>query len=211
MQHTLIAVSAFSLFVASGICAASEQWIVNAPSDGFLSLRSQPTISSGKRYLKIPHGTVITLDECQLPETIDSVTGRWCRTTYQKQRGWVFDAYLVPQATANTASSAIPDLFKHQWVINHDLPNHDAMVMFFLSDRCNIDNRLRYGEIRTSDGEDDLSGTEKLVEQFCWGPANRTEIQIKTLTSPSEIWLQLYPNFNGRIPIDELLNLNSAN
>lgn len=64
---------------------------VHTPGDGFLALRSEPTIRSGRRILKIPHGTLVTLGECVSRPS----DGRWCRTSYKGQRGWVFDRYLV--------------------------------------------------------------------------------------------------------------------
>ncbi len=64
---------------------------VHAPGDGFLALRSDPTVRRGKRLLKIPHGARLTLDEC----IAHSNDGRWCRTTFRGKTGWVFDQYLV--------------------------------------------------------------------------------------------------------------------
>lgn len=64
---------------------------VNTPGDGFLALRSEPSIRRGKRLLKIPHNTVLTLGECVTNEA----DGRWCRTGFQGEVGWVFERYLV--------------------------------------------------------------------------------------------------------------------
>jgi hypothetical protein len=64
---------------------------VHTPGDGFLALRSDPTIRRGKRLLKIPHGACLTLDEC----IAHSADGRWCRTTFEGKTGWVFDRYLI--------------------------------------------------------------------------------------------------------------------
>ena len=64
---------------------------VNTPGDGFLALRSEPSIRRGKRLLKIPHNTVLTLEECVTSEA----DGRWCRTGFQGEVGWVFERYLV--------------------------------------------------------------------------------------------------------------------
>ena len=64
---------------------------VHTPGDGFLALRSEPTIRSGRRLLKIPHGSVLTLEQCVTrPED-----GRWCQTTFRGRVGWVFERYLV--------------------------------------------------------------------------------------------------------------------
>jgi hypothetical protein len=64
---------------------------VNTPGDGFLALRSEPTIRRGRRLLKIPHGTRLTLGGCTNRQT----DGRWCSTTFEGQKGWVFERYLV--------------------------------------------------------------------------------------------------------------------
>ena len=64
---------------------------VHTPGDGFLALRSEPTTSSGRRILKIPHGSVLTLDQCVSRPN----DGRWCKTTFKGRVGWVFERYLV--------------------------------------------------------------------------------------------------------------------
>ena len=64
---------------------------VQTPGDGFLALRSEPTIRSGRRILKIPHGSGLTPDQCVTRPS----DGRWCRTSLKGQSGWVFDRYLV--------------------------------------------------------------------------------------------------------------------
>ncbi len=69
---------------------------VNSPNDGFLALRSEPDSERGDRLAQIPHGTVITLENCENERVkIGSRTGRWCMVTYRGQTGWVFDAWLV--------------------------------------------------------------------------------------------------------------------
>ena len=68
---------------------------VNSPSDGFLALRSEPDSEKGARLAQIPHGTVVTLENCEKEQVkIGSRTGRWCMVTYRGQAGWVFDAWL---------------------------------------------------------------------------------------------------------------------
>ena len=63
---------------------------VNTPGDGFLALRSEPSIRRGGRLDKVPHGTVLTLDECRTwPQD-----GRWCRTRFRDRTGWAFERYL---------------------------------------------------------------------------------------------------------------------
>lgn len=69
---------------------------VNSPRDGFLALRSEPDAEYGKRLVKIPHGTVIELNNCEKEKvTIGSKTGRWCLVTYGDHAGYVFDAWLI--------------------------------------------------------------------------------------------------------------------
>lgn len=70
--------------------------VVNSPNDGFLALRDAPDAESGSRLAKIPHGTVVTLENCEKEQvTISGRTGRWCMVTYDDQTGWVFDAWLI--------------------------------------------------------------------------------------------------------------------
>ncbi len=68
---------------------------VNSPGDGFLALRSEPHAEHGERLAQIPHGTVVTLENCEKERVkIGSRTGRWCMVTYGDHTGWVFDAWL---------------------------------------------------------------------------------------------------------------------
>ena len=68
----------------------------NSPNDGFLALRSLPDSEAGSRLAKIPHGTNLEIIGCQKNEIQLSGKrrGRWCRTTFEGQSGWVFDAFL---------------------------------------------------------------------------------------------------------------------
>ena len=68
---------------------------VNSPKDGFLALRDKPDADYGARLAKIPHGTVVTLEDCQRQRvTVSGRSGRWCMVTYDGTTGWVFDAWL---------------------------------------------------------------------------------------------------------------------
>ena len=68
---------------------------VNSPNDGFLALRSEPDAEKGERLAQIPHGTVVTLENCEKEKVkIGNRTGRWCMVTYRGTTGWVFDAWL---------------------------------------------------------------------------------------------------------------------
>ncbi len=69
---------------------------VNAPGDGFLALRSEPSDTEGERVEKIPHGSVIEINDCQKEQKIVSgKKGRWCNVNYKNTTGWVFDAWLM--------------------------------------------------------------------------------------------------------------------
>jgi hypothetical protein len=69
---------------------------VSSPGDGFLALRSIPDAKNGMMIAKIPHGTNIEIIGCQkTPSQLPGKRrGRWCRTNYNGQGGWVFDAFL---------------------------------------------------------------------------------------------------------------------
>jgi hypothetical protein len=68
---------------------------VNSPNDGFLALRDKPDADYGTRLAKIPHGTVVTLEDCQRQRVnVGGRSGRWCMVTYEGTTGWVFDAWL---------------------------------------------------------------------------------------------------------------------
>lgn len=68
---------------------------VNSPGDGFLALRDEPDAEKGERLARIPHGTVVVLENCEKQKTtIDGRSGRWCMVTHAGQSGWVFDAWL---------------------------------------------------------------------------------------------------------------------
>ena len=75
----------------SGVATAR----VNSPNDGFLALRDKPDAEYGVRLVKIPHGSVVTLEDCQRQRvTVSGRSGRWCMVTYDGTTGWVFDAWL---------------------------------------------------------------------------------------------------------------------
>lgn len=69
---------------------------VNSAGDGFLALRSIPDAQNGLMLVKIPHGTNIEIIGCQKTQTQlpGKRRGRWCRTNFNGQSGWVFDAFL---------------------------------------------------------------------------------------------------------------------
>lgn len=70
---------------------AADTARVHTPGDGFLALRSEPTTRRGRRLVKIPHGTRLTLDECVTRPS----DGPWCRTSFQGLVGWVSERYLI--------------------------------------------------------------------------------------------------------------------
>jgi len=80
---------------ASRPSGGASEATVNAPADGFLSLRSEPSTKRGRRLAKIPHGTRLKLKRCNV--AADGY--HWCGTTYQGQKGWVADRYLSREVT----------------------------------------------------------------------------------------------------------------
>lgn len=69
---------------------------VNSPNDGFLALREQPDADHGERIAKIPHGDVVTIENCDRNKvTIGGRTGRWCLVSWNRYEGYVFDAWLI--------------------------------------------------------------------------------------------------------------------
>jgi hypothetical protein len=68
-----------------------------APSnDGFLSLRTEPSVKTGTQLVKIPSGSTVNLENCEKNYmTIDNRRGRWCMVSYAGEIGWVFDAWLI--------------------------------------------------------------------------------------------------------------------
>jgi len=71
---------------------------IDAPGDGFLALRSEPSDESGERLVKIPSGSYVEIQDCQKEQkTVSGKKGRWCMVTYENTTGWVFDAWLKRQ------------------------------------------------------------------------------------------------------------------
>jgi len=68
-----------------------------APSnDGFLSLRTEPSVKTGTQLVKIPSGANVKLENCEKNYiTIDGRRGRWCMVSYAGEIGWAFDAWLI--------------------------------------------------------------------------------------------------------------------
>jgi len=71
---------------------------IDAPGDGFLALRSEPSETEGERIAKIPHGSMVAIENCEREQkTVSGKKGRWCAVTYEDTSGWVFDAWLKRQ------------------------------------------------------------------------------------------------------------------
>lgn len=69
---------------------------VNSPGDGFLSLRTEPSVKTGTKLIEMPTGAIVQLEDCQRESTVvDTKRGRWCLVSYRGQTGWAFDAWLV--------------------------------------------------------------------------------------------------------------------
>lgn len=67
----------------------------NSPGDGFLALRSEPSVGSGERLVKIPHGAQLSLGECLAPTTVGRSYGSWCAARYAGVDGWAFNAFVT--------------------------------------------------------------------------------------------------------------------
>lgn len=69
---------------------------VKKTNDGFLSLRTEPSVKTGTQLVKIPSGATVQLENCQKTATIvDGQRGRWCIVSYNGETGWVFNAWLI--------------------------------------------------------------------------------------------------------------------
>ncbi len=102
------------------------------------------------------------------------------------------------------------NILKKQWIATKTLSNGDNAVFFFFSEKCKQGkNELRQAEIRGSAGEDDLSGTEKLLEKGCW-KADIKSKQIIYINPQSKI-IPMIKGFKGIIGWDELADLSGAN
>ena len=64
-------------------------------SDGFLSLRSAPSVRRGRRLARMPESEPVTVLRCELSVVrVEGDWGRWCRTRYDGREGWAFSAYM---------------------------------------------------------------------------------------------------------------------
>ena len=79
---------------------------VNTPGDGFLALRSAPSVRGGERRAEVPHGAAVEVGSCGRSETIGGRYGTWCRARYGGAEGWAFDGFLVAAASAVEAREA---------------------------------------------------------------------------------------------------------
>ncbi len=69
---------------------------VKFSSDGFLSLRTEPSVKNGAQIIKIPTGAIVQLENCEKNVvTVDGRSGRWCMVSYKGETGWAFDAWLA--------------------------------------------------------------------------------------------------------------------
>jgi hypothetical protein len=69
---------------------------VNSPGDGFLALRSEPSVQTGRRVRKIPHEAQVEIVTCRSSASVvGSTRGYWCQVRYNGISGWAFDAFLT--------------------------------------------------------------------------------------------------------------------
>ena len=91
---------------AAPVNTVADRRYANSPGDGYLALRSDPSVQSGSRLAQIPHGSAVEIGACDGPaETIGGRQGRWCSASYGNQVGYVFDAYLAASQPAPRAAS----------------------------------------------------------------------------------------------------------
>lgn len=78
--------------------AAVSGATANSPRDGFVALRSDPSVRTGYRVMQIPHGAYVEMYGCQPAEAVvDRRHGQWCEVGYNGTRGWAFDGFLLRQ------------------------------------------------------------------------------------------------------------------
>ncbi len=68
--------------------------IANSPRDGFVALRSAPSVRTGTRLLQIPHGAEVRLGTCDTPDIADRRSGVWCAAWFDGAEGYAFDGFL---------------------------------------------------------------------------------------------------------------------
>lgn len=69
---------------------------VQDSDDGYLALRSAPSVRSGSRIAQMPEGSEVVVTGCQQElEQIGGGYGRWCSVQFGRQRGWAFSRYLT--------------------------------------------------------------------------------------------------------------------
>ena len=70
--------------------------IANSPGDGFVALRSEPSVRRGRRVARIPHGTPVQIvGTCGYAETIGGRGGSWCEVDFAGQQGWAFTGFMT--------------------------------------------------------------------------------------------------------------------
>jgi len=118
-----------------------------------------------------------------------------------------------PENDSETEPSAGPhakNIYKKQWVVSKSLRDGNNVVFFFYPEKCeSADGELRQAEIRGSSGEDDMSGTEKLLERGCW-KADISSEQI-IYVSPNSKLTPSIQGFQGIFDWQELSDLSGAN
>jgi len=67
----------------------------DAPGDGFVALRSAPSIREGSRLGTVPHGQAVSLLNADGPgDVIEGRSGQWVQVQYGQTVGWAFSAFL---------------------------------------------------------------------------------------------------------------------
>ena len=137
--------------VSGGTPDHGETATVNSPGDGFLALRSAPSARRGHRLSKIPHGTRLTLQRCD----VAAGEHHWCKTTYKDQSGWVLDRYLSREATGGHGEilSAVAGACPKDWCeasVERVLGGYASVL--FRCRKTNCENAIGYLK-RQSNGD----------------------------------------------------------
>lgn len=89
---------------------ASAVQRLHVTSNAGLRMRSEPHTRSSA-LLTIPHNSeVVVVEESDKTETISGKMGKWLRVTYNGSTGWVFGAFLAP----NAATGQLPQKLKYE-------------------------------------------------------------------------------------------------
>jgi len=99
--------------LALGLCLSARgadlrtvgtRWVVAEPG---VTLRASP---AGEAIALVPYGEMLTaaVTDDALPDTYEGHRGHWVQISYGLERGWVFDAWLLPMPAPPEPCASIP-------------------------------------------------------------------------------------------------------